>query len=554
MKATIMKAIAVFVASFFLPGVYSQRPSNDECINATVIPGNSGTTSNYTTDPIDIKLATVNTSDPITNCSFFSYEDPRGTDGATLWFTWRPQLTGEYEFSTEGTYAVTNAANDDFFFVEDLLAVVGVYEGNTCDDIEAIKCARPPSKVRTDLTAETKYYIKVGISRAFRGGTLRLIVRPAPPAPSNTKCVDAITLDPIKPNLITGDITNALIDEAAISCADITFGFNKGLWYKYTNTLSTQVSATISTCYDDTDFDTIISVFEQNGTDCDALSCIWFVDDVNGACGTKAVYSFFPSPLTTYFILIQGFEGSEGNFTLGFTASENYFVLIDADRDRIIEPIGGTVDYSSVTSNLNIQAVFSDESVIGSVLVKFDDPAISFCEEFPPFSVFWDTEGDYFAANPVIPIGPHTVSATSYAQDGCSGTVGATLSKDFEVVGCYVDYTVYDVNTLSPVYYMYANNFFIFDVDPMPCDVNIQVSAFCGSNIETVQIELRNTATGEIVASNTEMEIPYYLFGNIGDTVTAGSIVPGSYTISATVDGLKYDTVAFTVRNVCVQT
>jgi hypothetical protein len=550
-----MKAVAAFLAILFLPGAYSQRASNDECINATVIPPNRGTTSNYTTAPIDIRQATINPLDPITNCSYFSYDDPRGTDGSSLWFTWQPQQTGKYEFATLGSYTAINSNDGDGSFEESIAAVIGIYQGDTCSGIEEIGCATPNTKLRSiDLTGAVKYYIKVGVFRAFRGGTVRLTVRPAPPAPSNTKCSSAITVNPTSTALITGDITNALVDDASFPCSDIFFGPQKGLWYKFTNTLNSLLSLTISTCYDQTEFDTIISVFE--GTTCDALSCIGNVDDVGVAdCGTRAVYGFLASPLKTYYVLIQGFEGSEGNFQLGFNASSNYFTLIDSETNRVIEPIGDSFSYSNVNSRLNIEAVFADESAIGSVRVTFDDPPRSFCEEFPPFSVFWDTDGNFFDAKPAIPPGTHTVTATPYAQDGCAGTAGTTISKTFEVFGCYVEYSVYDVVNNCPVasIYDFDFDFFVTEIDPMPCDVNIQVFAFCGFETNTVQIELRDTDSDAIVASKTEVTNPYFLFGNMGEILNSGSIGPGSYSIAATIDGIKHDAVRFDVPNACVQ-
>ena len=547
----------MYLGFFFLPGVLSQRPSNDECVNATVIPGNRGVNTNYTTAPIDIRLATANPSDPITNCSEFSLDDPNGYDGVTLWFTWRPEKTGEYEFFTDGsTYADVNSNDGDDETLQEVTTIIGVYRGNTCGSIEEISCARPFSKIRSlELTGGVKYYIKVGMFQAFRrGGTLVLTVKPSPPAPSNTKCVNAITVDPTQSGLITGDITNALIDEASFPCADQLFGFNKGLWYKFTNTFDSALNLVISTCYEGTEFDTLISLFE--GTDCGSLSCVANVDDVFGTgsdCGLQAFYSYLALPQTTYYILIQGFEGSEGNFKLGFNSTSDYFVLIDSETDLFIEPIGDSVYYGNVNSRLNIQAVFSDEAAIGSVLVKFDNPVRSFCEEFPPFSVFWDTDGDYFDAKPVIPIGSHTVSATAYAQNGCSGTAGTTISKNFEVFGCYIEYAIYDVVSLCPLYYLFPGDFFIYDIDAIPCEVNIQMFAYCGFTVNTVQLELRNTATDNVVTTKTEKTNPYYLFGNEGDVLNSGSIGPGEYSITATVDGIKHPAVPFTVSNACVQ-
>ena len=509
-----MKLCVAFLGFLFLPGIYSQRPINDECLNATVIPSNRGITTNYTTAPIEIRTASANPLDPITNCSYFSYDDPRGTDGVTLWFSWRPQQTGEYEFFTDGSEYTDDAAGDDSF-TQGITTIIGVFKGNTCDSIEEIGCAYPFNKVRSvDLIGGEKYYIKVGMFEAFRGGKLVLTVKPAPPTPVNSQCINAITIDPSDPSLITGEISNALIDEASFPCADTFIGFNKGLWYKLTNTLSTQLSVLASTCDDGTEFDSIISVFE--GSECGALSCVGNVDDVQTECGTKAVYGFFAAPQTTYYILIQGFENGEGFFKLGLEIVSDYFSLVDAQSNRVIEPIADFVSYGRVNSRLNIQAVFANEAAIQSVQVTFDDPPRSYCEQESPYSVFWDTNGDFFDANPSIPIGSHTVTATAYAQNDCTGTAGISISKDFEVTGCDVQYAIYDTVILCPVYFLFGDEEFPDVVDRIPCDVNIQVYAYCGFVINNVQIELRNTATDQVVATKTETTDPYFLFGNDG--------------------------------------
>ena len=374
-------------------------------------------------------------------------------------------------------------------------------------------------------------------------------MKPAPPSPFNTVCINATTVDPNSQALTTGDITNALVDEASFPCSDQSFGFFKGLWYKFTSTFSTPLSLTISTCYEGTDFDSLISVFE--GNDCGSLSCIGTVDDTGSEeCQFKAVYSFLASPQTTYYVLVQGYGDTEGKFKLGFNASSNYFALIDSEKDRLIEPLGDYVYYSNVNSKLNIQAVFPDVSAIGSVLVKFDDPEREFCEELPPYSVFYNNDEDYLDA--VIPIGSHTVSATSYAENGCTGTVGSTISRTFDVYGCYIDYSVYDVANDCPRESIYGFGDYVYPIDAVPCEMSIQVYTYCGFEVNTVQIELRNTVTNTIVATKTETTNPYFLFGNEGSDVTAGSIAPGNYSITSTVDGIKHEVVPFTIENACV--
>jgi hypothetical protein len=79
----------------------------------------------------------------------------------------------------------------------------------------------------------------------------------------------------------------------------------------------------------------------------------------------------------------------------------------------------------------------------------------------------------------------------------------------------------------------------------------MQIPTFCGFQPTSIQIVLRNALTNQVIHSHTEHKYPYFLFGNDGDKLNYGSIGPGTYNISAKVDGIKYPDVQFKVLNAC---
>ncbi|MEZ4740746.1 MAG: T9SS type A sorting domain-containing protein [Flavobacteriales bacterium] len=81
-----------------------------------------------------------------------------------------------------------------------------------------------------------------------------------------------------------------------------------GVWYTFTG-ISDEVI--VSTCFD-FDYDTRLNVYE--GT-CDGLVCVDGNDDVAGS--TCSSVNFVPDANTTYYVLVQGYQGATGNFTLG---------------------------------------------------------------------------------------------------------------------------------------------------------------------------------------------------------------------------------------------
>jgi hypothetical protein len=554
-------------------------PSNDECVNATVIP--SSPTFPYTTVAVEISKATENLNDPFLSCSFFGgdFIDLSGdavtiggdvidltgdaaaigvdsatlaptisptfnrTDGKTVWYIWTPAVSGSYDFSTVGSVDL---------FESEIFTLIGVFEGDTCDAAEEIACSNAKRVRGTELEGGKTYLIKVGAyADADVGGQLILTVKPTPPPPSNDECINAITIDPSSGEIITGDTSDAFLDRVRENTCG-TDDAASGVWYKFTSGPGSTPSIIASTCNEGTTYDTKLSVFK--GNDCDALECVGTVDDSNDQCSLTSKLAFLTAELTTYWILVHGFGSSTGNYTLTIDSIPNFLTLIDAKTDVVIEVLGDYIDYQSVqssSSKLNIQATFSEDVPVESVRVTFDNPKRSFCEEKAPYSIFGDSNGKYYDVT--IPLGTHLVTATSYAQAGCAGSAGIALAKTVEVIGCYISYNVYNVSDGS--YYTileYSNGQDSYELSGLPCEVNIEAAIYCSFVVGVTRLELRNTATNQLVTARNEREAPYFLFGNDNSRIFSGSIPSGSYSITANVDGIQHPSVNFTVIDACL--
>jgi len=105
---------------------------------------------------------------------------------------------------------------------------------------------------------------------------------------------------------LPGSTVEATADAVPFFC--VTGIQAPGVWYTFTG-----ISAPIliSTC-ESSDFDTRLNVY--SGT-CGALACVAGDDDTEGV-GLCSTVSLVPDPATTYYILVQGYDGQTGDFLL----------------------------------------------------------------------------------------------------------------------------------------------------------------------------------------------------------------------------------------------
>lgn len=146
----------------------------------------------------------------------------------------------------------------------------------------------------------------------------------------NDLCENAIEVD--CGASVTGSTDNATIDTDVAGAMCGTTITSPGVWYAFTDSSGLAGNITATLC-NGTDFDSKISVFSG---DCNALVCIDGNDD---DCGLQSTVEFGSDGMSTYYILVHGFGGSTGDFTLDIscvpTPPSNDLIANSIDVDEL---------------------------------------------------------------------------------------------------------------------------------------------------------------------------------------------------------------------------
>jgi hypothetical protein len=222
--------------------------------------------------------------------------------GRDIWYRW-----------TNGPNAGTATINTCGSTFDTKIALYGgscptlANQALACNDNDAA-CANGGSQIQFSATAGGVYYIRVGgVTSALGGVGVLNITAPAPVAPANNACANAIAMgDGIT---YTGDTTNAS-DDGSASCGAATNSAD--VWYKYTPAVSGTWN--VNTC-GTTPFDTVISVF----TTCGGAEVACNDDNANGgnnACGggLASGLNVAMTAGTTYLIRVAGYNNTVGAF------------------------------------------------------------------------------------------------------------------------------------------------------------------------------------------------------------------------------------------------
>jgi hypothetical protein len=521
-------------------------PPNEECVDAVVIP--SAPIFPYFTS--EVNLANI-TRKP-------------GSDADTsIWYEWSPGTSGLYRFRIRQYFLIVG----QYFLV--------IFEGDTCATAKEIysmsfQIDQYPTDSQVQLEAGKKYSIQIKISDeellsidSYKFFPFVLVVYTSP----NDSCTTAVSLNPLT-HEVMGDTTFAIATSDSFKrCAgpyDRTT--DSGLWYKIENTSNNTLSIFTSLCKNGTSSDHEINVYQ--GNDCENLQCVGTYYET-GECGESTKSVFLASAATTYFIFVAPYRLSisSGKFTLTIEGSPSFLSLIDSQTDTFIEPLGATIDYRSLsTSNLNIQATFNPDIPVSSVRMTLDNPKRTFCENKAPYSVFGDSKGDFY--NATIQLGSRLATATPYGQPGCRGPPGITVATNFTVTFCDFDFNAYDTsrewttdfNTLfCELGTSFPTTLLSANVSAVPCKINIRFRPRCGFDVRSVRMTLRNAVTNKVVhESTTNGTGPFFLFGARISKVkqfetyyraSNRSIAPGSYTLTAAVNGIRHPAIDLYIDN-----
>jgi hypothetical protein len=132
--------------------------------------------------------------------------------------------------------------------------------------------------------------------------------------PVNDSCDLSLQID-TRTNSYLGSTHNATlgVEKGCEKRAPPTYG----LWYTLVGTGS---EVTISTCSQQTKFDTDISVFAGS---CSDLTCVISAKD---GCGDQAAVTWITEADVVYYVQIRGANPSEvGNFLMGVAVSDPFF-------------------------------------------------------------------------------------------------------------------------------------------------------------------------------------------------------------------------------------
>ena len=106
-----------------------------------------------------------------------------------------------------------------------------------------------------------------------------------------------------------GSTTNATLDTSVTGSCGVRAA--AGVWY---SVMGDNLELTASTCSDETNYDTYLSVFSG---DCDDLECDSYRDD---SCGRQMSISWEAEEGVHYYILVHGFSDRHGDFGLTVTS------------------------------------------------------------------------------------------------------------------------------------------------------------------------------------------------------------------------------------------
>jgi len=130
--------------------------------------------------------------------------------------------------------------------------------------------------------------------------------------PSNDLCANAT---PITCGSSTAGTTVGAGNDIALGQAPNCFGFSTagGVWYQF---VGDGDSMTVSLCSPGTNYDSRMAI--HTGT-CGALTCVASSDDDCGPSVLDPLITFNSTLGTTYYVLVYGYAGGTGNFTITLT-------------------------------------------------------------------------------------------------------------------------------------------------------------------------------------------------------------------------------------------
>jgi hypothetical protein len=216
-----------------------------------------------------------------------------------------------YSFTGDGNVATLSTCSILTTFDTRLSVFTGSCTGLTCvlenDDAACLFGSRFSEASFLTTNGEQYYVLVHGFGGQTGDFALSLNCAPLPAAPANDLVANAQTI--ICGDSLGGTTIGATTDTFP-DCGMLVGA--PGVWYEF---IGTGDEITLSTCDSNTDFDTQLGVYrEVNGS----LQCVAGNDDDLGCVlsSTNSSVKFFTNLNQRYLILVQGFNGEVGNFSL----------------------------------------------------------------------------------------------------------------------------------------------------------------------------------------------------------------------------------------------
>ncbi|MEM9820531.1 MAG: hypothetical protein AAF985_05645, partial [Bacteroidota bacterium] len=375
--------------------IYGQNtpPSNDLCGAAqslgTLVLGGEDSVTGNTQD--------ATTNDAPDDCG--SGVDNEESGG--VWYTFTGTGMRFYEISTcDAGTTIDTEVSVYFGTCNNLTCLDGNDNDGTCTEGGGASSSTTTVSTLVDGGEPTNYYVYVK-GQASSVGNFALNINDL--SPTNDECFEATSILPPEGGTITLNGTNTFSTtaDAPVNCGD---GINNtdgpGVWYQFNPRPNSTYE--ISTCSDDTNFDTEVSVYR--GTWCGGLFCETGNDDdglcTQGSGGTSSTVTVTnpgnsPRP---FFIYVKGNGGGTGDFEITVTEFPGELLLaIKAFLEGPYDPVSGlmnddlrslglipnTEPYNTdgATVDASVLAVSGADAIVDWVLVElrgqFNNTAIS---------------------------------------------------------------------------------------------------------------------------------------------------------------------------------
>jgi len=127
---------------------------------------------------------------------------------------------------------------------------------------------------------------------------------------------------------------------------------------------------------------------------------------------------------STFNCLVMTLNAAQGSPIVGLT-------LIDSNTDEAITPVcGQTIGLAGLNGHMSIRV--DTKGTVGSVSIQLTGPSnVSRTENFYPYSLFGDTDGDFAGGS--LNSGDYSLTATAYSGANGSGSNLGSATITFSV-------------------------------------------------------------------------------------------------------------------------